>query len=204
MPWRNSVGPLSSRTTAGAAAQEALRIALDGSQLLAAAYAEQAIAARRRATGRLPLLLGGALSGPEMDEAAARSFLSAFNMAMVPLFWRDVEAEEGCFDWSACDRQIEWCRAQGLRICLGPLLQPDARGLPDWVYLWDDDSESLLSAAGAIRRRGRPALPRQGRYLAVCGPHEHRASPSYFRRGKAADGGLGHLSDQATRSRAAR
>jgi hypothetical protein len=27
-------------------------------------------------------------------------------------------------------------------------LQPDARGLPDWVYLWDDDFESLLSAAG--------------------------------------------------------
>jgi hypothetical protein len=27
-------------------------------------------------------------------------------------------------------------------------LQPDSRGLPDWVYLWDDDFESLLSAAG--------------------------------------------------------
>ena len=132
----------------GAAAQEALRIALDGSQLLAAAYADQAIAARRRATGRLPALLGGMLSSPEMDEATARSFLNAFNMAMVPVYWRDVEAMEGNFDWSACDRQIQWCREQGLRICLGPLLQPDARGLPDWVYLWDDDFESLLSAAG--------------------------------------------------------
>jgi len=59
-----------------------------------------------------------------------------------------VEAAEGSFDWSACDRQIDWCREQGLRICLGPLLQPDARGLPDWVYLWDDDFDSLLSAAG--------------------------------------------------------
>ena len=68
-------------------------------------------------------------------------------MALVPVYWRDVEAEEGSFDWSACDRQMEWCRAHGLRICMGPLLQPDARGLPDWVYLWDDDSESLLSAA---------------------------------------------------------
>ena len=110
--------------------------------------AEQVIAVRRRATGRLPSLLGGTLSGPEMDEATARSFLAAFNMAMVPVCWRDVEASEGSFDWSACDRQIQWCREQGLRICLGPLLQPDARGLPDWVYLWDDDFESLLSAAG--------------------------------------------------------
>ncbi len=132
----------------GVAAQEALRIALDGSQLLAAAYSDQAIAVRRRATGRLPSLLGGALGSAEMDEATARSFLAAFNMAMVPVYWRDVEATEGSFDWSACDRQIQWCREQGLRICLGPLLQPDAWGLPDWVYLWDDDYDSLLSAAG--------------------------------------------------------
>jgi hypothetical protein len=133
---------------AGAAAQEALRIALDGSQLLAAAYADQVIALRRRATGRLASLLGGTLGSAEMDAAAARSFLAAFNMAMVPVYWRDVEAAEGSFDWSACDRQVQWCREQGLRICLGPLLQPDARGLPDWVYLWDDDVESLLAAAG--------------------------------------------------------
>lgn len=132
----------------GAGAQEALRIALDGSKLLAAAYAEQVIAVRRRATGRLPSLLGGTLSSAEMDNAAGRSFLAAFNMAMVPVYWRDVEVAEGSFDWSACDRQIEWCQEQGLRICLGPLLQPDARGLPDWVYLWDDDFDSLMSAAG--------------------------------------------------------
>ncbi len=131
-----------------AVAQATMKIALDASRLLAAAYAEQAMAVRRRATGRLPALLGGALSRPDMDEAAARSFLSAFNMAMVPLYWRDVETAESNFDWSVCDRQIQWCREQGLRVCLGPLWQPDARGLPDWVYLWDDAFESLLSGAG--------------------------------------------------------
>jgi hypothetical protein len=83
-----------------------------------------------------------------MDEATSRSFLAAFNLAIVPVYWRDVEASEGTFDWSACDRQIEWCQQQGLRICLGPLMQPDDRGLPDWVYLWDDDFDSLLPAAG--------------------------------------------------------
>ena len=148
----------------GQAAQEALRIALDGSQLLAAAYAEQAIAVRRRATGRLPALLGGTLNSPTMDDATARSFLAAFNMAMVPVYWRDVEATEGSFDWSACDRQIQWCRDHDLRICLGPLLQPDVRGLPDWVYLWDDDFDNLLSAAGqfidaaVMRYRGKVDL----------------------------------------------
>jgi hypothetical protein len=132
----------------GSSAQESMKIALDGSQLLAASYADQMIAVRRRITGRLPSLLGGTLGGAEMDDATSHSFLSAFNMATVPVYWRDIEAQEGSFDWSACDQQVEWCRQNGLRVCMGPLLQPDARGLPDWVYLWDDDFDSLLSAAG--------------------------------------------------------
>ena len=43
-------------------------------------------------------------------------------------------------------------------------MQPDGRGLPDWVYLWDDDFESLLSAAAQFvdaavnRYRGRVDL----------------------------------------------
>jgi hypothetical protein len=131
-----------------AAAQEAIQRALDASQLLSAAFAEQLIAVRRRSTGRLSTLLGGTLSSPEMDDPHSRSFLAAFNMAWVPIYWRDVEAEEGACDWSACDRQIDWCRAQGLKICLGPLVQFDDRGLPDWVYLWDDDFDSVCSAAG--------------------------------------------------------
>jgi hypothetical protein len=132
----------------GRAAQESLRLALDAGQLLAASYTDQAIASRRRATGRLPSLLCGELGRPDMDDATARLFLAAFNVAWVPIYWRDVEAVEGEFDWSDCDRRLEWCRAQGIRTCLGPLVQLDARGLPDWVYLWDDDFESMLSAAG--------------------------------------------------------
>ena len=132
----------------GRAAEESIRAALDAGQLLAAAYTDQAIASRRRATGRLPSLLAGELAHAGMEEATARMFLAAFNVAWVPLYWRDVEASEGEFDWADCDRRLDWCRAQGLRTCVGPLVQFDDRGLPDWVYLWDDDFESMLTAAG--------------------------------------------------------
>lgn len=128
-------------------AQSAIRIALDASQILAAAYAEQVIAARRRMTGKLPALLGGELGSPMLEETAARQFFTAFNAALVPIPWRDVEASEGSFAWSFCDQQIQWCRSHGLKVCAGPLVQLDARGLPDWVYLWEDDFDALLAAA---------------------------------------------------------
>jgi hypothetical protein len=145
------------REDEGRAAGESLRSALDAGQLLAAAYTDQVIASRRRSAGRLPSILGGEFANAGLNTATARWFLAAFNVAWVPVYWRDVEAVEGEFDWSDCDRRLEWCRAQGIRICLGPLLQLDARGLPDWVYLWEDDFDSMSAAAeqfveAAVRR----------------------------------------------------
>jgi hypothetical protein len=129
-------------------AEEALRLALDGSRRLAAVYAEQAIAVRRRATGRLPSLLAAELLGPRLQGKAAEGFLASFNAAVLSVHWRDVEIAEGEYAWAAIDRQIEWCRSHGLRICMGPLITLDARALPDWFYLYEDDYDSMLSAAG--------------------------------------------------------
>ena len=72
---------------------------------------------------------------------------TTFNMAVVPICWRDVEASEGAFSWGVCDTQIEWCRSHGLRVCAGPLLQLDARSLPDWIYLFEDDFDNLQASA---------------------------------------------------------
>jgi hypothetical protein len=129
------------------AAAEALQLALDGAQLLAQAYAEHAIAGRQRAGGKVLALLGGALDGPTLEDATAQQFLATFNAAQVLMPWREIETSEGTFSWSACDAQIDWCRAHGLRVCAGPLVQPDSRGLPDWVYLWEDDFDALMAAA---------------------------------------------------------
>ena len=104
---------------AAARSQQALRAALDASQLLANAYAEQAMLVRRRA-GKPPPLLGGNLETSLLDNYTARQFLNAFNMAVVPICWRDVEASEGAFSWGVCDTQIEWCRAHGLRVLRRP------------------------------------------------------------------------------------
>jgi hypothetical protein len=131
---------------AAALSQEALRAALDAAQLLANAYAEQAIAVRRRGTAKLASLLGGDLGTTLLDAAAAKHFLATFNMAVVPVCWREVGASEGEFSWSVCDTQIQWCQSHGLKVCAGPLVQLDARSLPDWIYLWEDDFDNLLAS----------------------------------------------------------
>jgi GH35 family endo-1,4-beta-xylanase len=75
----------------------------------------------------------------------ARQLMSTFNMVSVPLSWRSIEALEGRRNWQDADAQIDWAHSAGLRICAGPILELDDRGVPDWTYLWESDSESLFA-----------------------------------------------------------
>jgi len=134
-------------------ADEAIRLAVDAGDSLVAAYAEQVLLARRRGGVKLPTFLAGDLGTASLDELTARQFVQTFNAAVVPLGWRDIEAVEGNFRWSVADRQVEWCLAHGLKVLSGPLLRLETRDLPDWLYLWEDDFDSLHDFVSGLVRK---------------------------------------------------
>ena len=145
-------------------AEQSIGIALDAADVLVDSYVDQAIAARRSAGEKVSVVLGGNLGDQLPEGSAAEGFLSSFNAAAVPVCWREIEAGQGSYGWDTCDRQIEWCKAHGLKVCGGPLLQLDPRGLPDWLYLYEDDFDNLLSCvtefvrAAVTRYRGKVDL----------------------------------------------
>jgi hypothetical protein len=135
-------------TAAGVeAAYRALHLAVDAAYSLTTAFGEQALAARRRASGKLATLFGADLGVAPLDEATAGQFLQAFNAARVPMVWREIETREGKYSWEATDRQVDWCRKNGLAICAGPLIQLDERSAPDWLYVSQGNFESLMDFA---------------------------------------------------------
>ncbi len=66
---------------------------------------------------------------------------------MLPMSWRDIETTEGAYAWDVADRQVQWCRDNRLAVCAGPLVQWDARSIPDWLHLCEGEFESLSSFA---------------------------------------------------------
>lgn len=129
------------------AAQQALAVVVEASERLGLCYAEQALAVRRRVTPKLGTYLAGDLGSAALDDFTAGQFLQTFSAARVPLVWHEVESSEGTHCWDVCDKQIEWCRQHRLQVLAGPLVQFDRRSLPDWIYLCEDDFDSLLSFA---------------------------------------------------------
>ena len=104
------------------------------------------------AGGRPVGLLGADLGVALLDGPTGRLFLQTFNAAQVPIRWRDTETTEGHFTWTANDKQIDWCRKHNLTVLAGPLLMLDQAALPDWLYLFEDDFESVLDFASALVR----------------------------------------------------
>ena len=122
-------------------AREALRMAVHLTTALGQTVAREALQVRRQTGRKLTTLFGADLGKLPLKEAEAKQFVEAFNAAVLPLAWQQVEAREAQQDWTLSDRQLEWCQARGLRTISGPLLKFDRTGLPDWLYLWEDDEE---------------------------------------------------------------
>ena len=128
-------------------AQKAIVLGHDAAELLVASYTDQALAARHRSGQKLQTLLGANLGQRQLQMPLLAYYLKAFNAAQLPLTWRSIEAAEGSYQWQVADQQLAACQENKLAVCAGPLLQLDKGGTPDWLYLWENDFNSVLSFA---------------------------------------------------------
>lgn len=125
-------------------AEQALQISLDVMNQLSMAYTDHVLSLSQAQSNQRLSVLGVNLGSTLLKEQVQNAIVTTFNAATVPLVWREIEASEGQLEWDLCDRQIEWCRANGLKVCGGPLLELDRWSLPDWLYLWEGDQENLI------------------------------------------------------------
>jgi hypothetical protein len=126
-------------------AQHALVAVLSAMRELTTEYVKQALAMRRSQERQFTSWFGVHLGSHLPKANVARQLVSTFNMVSLPLTWKTIEVVEGRRNWSDADKQVEWAHSAGLRICAGPLLELDDRGVPDWTYLWEGDFQSILS-----------------------------------------------------------
>ena len=150
--------------SAAVSAEWAIRIALDSVRGLGDEYTRQVLAARHAEAEQLPTLLAGNVGPALMPENAQPMFGAAFNSALCPLSWRQVQPAADQWQWSLCDKQMQQCLRQGLRVLGGPLCQLQPDFLPEWVLSSDESFDMLTRnhrqyvAAVVQRYRGQVQL----------------------------------------------
>ena len=137
---RRSATAARDSNTVTQAAEEAITEALDAIELLMQSVSSHALAKAGKRNIFMAANLG-ARSGHKFPE----DLLGAVNTIVVPFAWSEVEGSDSDSSEEFFSEQIRWSQRLGLRICGGPLLNFNSNGLPDWLYLWEEDYESLQS-----------------------------------------------------------
>ncbi len=91
-----------------------------------------------------PAQVGCAVSPATAGEPAQRALMGACDFVSMPMRWNDMEPREGKYSFAGTDRWIEWAvRAARVPVHAGPLVDFRASCIPDWLYIWENDYETL-------------------------------------------------------------
>ncbi|MEM6756184.1 MAG: endo-1,4-beta-xylanase [Planctomycetota bacterium] len=128
-------------------AMTALEASLDASEELALAHADRLLSRRTQARS-LPTAAIGCTVHPTQTDPRLRPLIAEhFEYIQLPIPWKLLSPEEGAYRWDAIDGWVEWATEQKLPIVAGPLISFDPGELPDWLYIWEHDYDTLRDLA---------------------------------------------------------
>ena len=128
-------------------ARRALVPAIEATERLALVHADILLHRRYAQRPAGSTTLGVRVWPRRHDEALRELIAKNFDVVFVPLRWRDLEVEEGTYDWEPIDRWINWASDLGKPIAAGPLLDFSKRALPKWMYVWQHDYDTCRDLA---------------------------------------------------------
>ncbi len=124
-------------------AQQSLSASIDGSEELAVAHADLLLV-RRRTTGAIPRHVIGAGVALDCKHSHLREGMVAhFDFLSIPMPWKVIAPEEGDYHWDVLDEWVDWARANDLPVIGGPLVSFEPSNLPDWLFIWEHDYETV-------------------------------------------------------------
>ena len=126
---------------------QSLRFASLAGDLLMGAYTSQVLQSRLAATSRLPTHLSCVLGYDPHKVPPALEWPRTFNACQLGVSWRQMAPTEGQYRWDLFDAQAAWCRRNKLAIEAGPLIEFHKEALPDWLWLWEGDFETISGLA---------------------------------------------------------
>ena len=75
-------------------------------------------------------------------EPLARVVEQDFDFVCIPIRWREIEPEEGEYDWTSLDRWMAWASQRKMAVIAGPIVDFRPRSVPEWLYVWEHDYDT--------------------------------------------------------------
>lgn len=89
-------------------------------------------------------LLGCSVDATRFDPKLAETVASTCDFMGLPMRWVDMEPVEGRYTFKPTDKWIEWAvRKARMPITAGPVIDFRPGQMPTWLYVWENDYETL-------------------------------------------------------------
>jgi len=124
-------------------AEESLARGVALGETMALEDARQGIAIRRREGGLPTVDFGCHWDLADEFDQPRRRFGETFNYASIPFTWRTIEPREQEYQWDWHDECVGWLEAAGIVIKGGSPVRFTEAALPDWVWIWENDFETV-------------------------------------------------------------
>jgi len=111
--------------------------------LLVRAFIEQMFATRHYEEGLLNIRLGARTTQPVRSELAPSG--TSLPALQIAFRWRDLEPDEGHYDWTTTDAVVAAAKANGQLVTGGPVIDLADGMLPDWISNWEGDLPTLAA-----------------------------------------------------------
>ncbi|MCA9150044.1 MAG: hypothetical protein KDA92_12115 [Planctomycetales bacterium] len=90
-------------------------------------------------------LTGFQIDSPRGLNSLLQSSRTLGNAVFYQSSWRETESNPGEFNWATWQRDLRRIRQSKRRAACGPLFRLNRHDLPDWLYLWEEDFDTLQS-----------------------------------------------------------
>lgn len=149
---------------ASAAAEQSLSLCLATGDRLTKFHADVLLERRKQTAGFSRRVFGCQADVTLGVEKCGRLLADNFNFAALPVHWKQLEPAERSFQWKPLDAWVEWLTKNRVPIKASSLICFDAHSVPDWLYVWERDFETIRDlVADHIRR----VVNRYGGYIQV-------------------------------------
>lgn len=126
---------------------ESLAAAVAASESLAKLHAELFADRRKQSSGFSQRVLGCEVALDQPTDLGGRNVFGAFDFITLPVSWRAIEPAEQAFEWKTLDTWMEFLTKRKVPIHAAPLLCFRDGTVPDWLYIWEHDFDTVRDLA---------------------------------------------------------
>ena len=145
--FADALGKLDEPAEAARLADKSLALSIELSEQLANFHGELLLNRRRAAGAFVKHVVGCRVNSAIPNERYRETAASSFDYVVLPMPWRQLQPEEQTFDTSTLDEWIEFLSKKRTPVIAGPLISLTEADVPDWMFIWEHDFETLRELA---------------------------------------------------------